>query len=1330
MTPSKDPTTNPTFSPSLAPTIEPTLSPTNNPSSNPTTTPSTHPTRAPSYNPTMNPSLDVLLDINDIHLIWSSSYDKIYINILNDNINLLDNEDINEIECDSIFKNIIYSKCSINRKQITIKLTPSSNIDIYNSTIIIKNNTIQNIHEISIPTSDINEPAIPQHPDIQSNVPAILGLCDDLILDARLTQNVGIKQMTYQWNINNISLYNEKYVIIPRKFLANMARINVELIVTTHYGSESRQMYVVTRDTNPYPKLELIGPNIISNDNNDNNVYLFTNILFDDSCVGNNSDINFEYTLNWSVNEFDNNNTLTVPNINLNNQIRNNVRNSVVIPKEYFKVQHLYDISVHLQCLNDFNCSVNDKISIKYISSNINCNIKGNEYKNITNISISFLENYKMELDGVTFTYDNDYNDKSHLRFTWKCYYNNSVDCGDIITQSNRAGIIMVDFNQSNNIIYQRNSEYSFTFIMQVRDINDPNRNECSKNIYVNIKTNNNDNDVIRPLLISFTKIGNSNNDVTKTFRYITNIFDNGNSDNSDAFTFRWHERDNLVDLSELNNNNTKNLIIKPNLLTYDYVYNFELTVQKFDDNGTLIAFGSSVITVDLVTANNNFTYVSVLPNCNGVIYDNITDMFTQYYSISVNNIDNSNDFGVSYKYNIDDEYLLYSRQVYQPFLNNILLPLGTYTINVVQSSLFDVSRTYTATCNIAINTDKCVSFINEVYSNNDNDLLLFQKTYILLDYMETLSDISCILGNINDIISLFYNRFISNDLCKSFDVVDISQIFSKILVLLSNTDENIGNITHIFDLIVKVFDPCLVFDNIDVNNLQSHPDSIINGNPKIYYNDIDITDSLSVMITNIDYENLVYSFIESVLKYAVREQPSAGNITESLFKTLEYTIYCMNLMKISTFIPGETNIVNIGEYINIESYRIDETNVSIAVPDINITIDSNNLKGRQSFFNISTDLSSSDVIVISLNNIDKYVSYKNNKCNNNIELYNKSVSINVLSDIDVSNLTDNINVEFKIHETLSQNNIDNYKCAWLNETTNEWESQGCTKHINYNTNTIRCSCSHLTIFSTIKAINIDKCNNDFINDLGNSKLYFYVNIVMVVFWGLLSAYIIYTISPFLVDKDLNYKHLGIFTLSLLLFDSLFYCISGAVSFVFKVSLANINIHIYTLILLLPAIINFILFSLILYSWYCIIYSMYSSVKTKKMLRMVIYALNAINIIIIILVYILIIFNKYQLLYITEITYCVAVLLLGIVFFIYGYKLRDLLQTSAKMTSNQAFNKSDWRIYIKVRNLVIVIKLYFIYSVIVNLYLIINPNGLNIRLRIIDNVINFIFIVL
>ena len=186
------------------------------------------------------------------------------------------------------------------------------------------------------------------------------------------------------------------------------------------------------------------------------------------------------------------------------------------------------------------------------------------------------------------------------------------------------------------------------------------------------------------------------------------------------------------------------------------------------------------------------------------------------------------------------------------------------------------------------------------------------------------------------------------------------------------------------------------------------------------------------------------------------------------------------------------------------------------------------------------------DVIMIgvitneSIVNVSEIETREDVGCEQYGTLSQQSLSITILgNDTNLANLSSNVQIEFDCDSVIGCD--EEHKCMWYNVTGNVWQDDGCDTYINSDDNKIKCSCSHLTTFATIR--NIYKCasSSQFIEQLFTWKYWDYINLAIAALFFSISVYIFLEIYPFFIDKYLTYKQTSVIVMSLLFIVSLTY---------------------------------------------------------------------------------------------------------------------------------------------------------------------------------------------
>ena len=549
--PTTTPTMIPSIAPSIAPSTIPSTAPTVTPSTQPSIAPST-PTIIPSTQPTP-PPLSVPLEPTPIpttsipnttnastvntetiaNVQAQFSYDFLQIIIeIEVYVDFIDNDEVGAaieasvipiaLDCEDIFTNetfallSTYSSCEWNinsnsNSKIIVTLSGFSSIEI-NSLLNIKtnsfmieyfdgNNVIQQfltsnnnsngtdgVISTSISLPDKDEQISPVL--VVSDLHPVIGICNDLTLDARNSYNLGGRSAIFEWCLvvnNNTNIYNDtninsqeidcvygKQATITNDWilenLISFSEYKYTIIATVYTWYESNDSFIFNieyRDS-IIPLATIDGPLTFAKDdpnylNNHITFYAELTIFSNITClqkVYNTSRTKVaewlqtweNTTVEWSVSVASNNkhnssdsavyaNHVNISSLNRHLHDLRKDQDAVTLSViDYdLKPGFRYDFMASFlcdTCDEGAGDTINVTHSIDYQYSDLVCQIAGGN-KEIVNVSLNSIKDEIFELNGELFTYDPDaatiYN-KSHLAFEWSCIerivWNNSNDYG------------------------------------------------------------------------------------------------------------------------------------------------------------------------------------------------------------------------------------------------------------------------------------------------------------------------------------------------------------------------------------------------------------------------------------------------------------------------------------------------------------------------------------------------------------------------------------------------------------------------------------------------------------------------------------------------------------------------------------------------------------------------------------------------------------------------------------------------------------------------------------------------------------------------------------
>ena len=653
--PSVHPTPQPTEQPTGQPTGQPTEPPIPYPTGHPTaisttpghghgsssTTASTMTTMTEHHYPTLVPTeIPSDVEVGYMHdavifygeAEFSHDFLTIYVYLTatimggdaNTDVDVYDNSesdvDIGDTECSRWFDDTTsdllsdYTDCTFDfhMQRIVIDLSSMATLKI-NDILIIKANVFYahttsshrqegeivvktNKDEIFIEAISVDEVNSISPGVLLYKFPQQFGLCDDLVLDARNSYNLGVfgfvgslcgclhcssvgkqrhspkllffffvavfwlqggRAANFGWSVNN-GHYNGKRVEIPSDLLPTGA-INIFLNVTVWYSDNVFEFfYNTTKSDEAIPSMNIDGISSFNNDNYEYDLIVFNfDILFKYDCHNNTSIVNYtELNYDIEVNVFENDLIMDVSSSTFSIDLSDL---SLTIDKTQLSVGSVYDFEFHMICDDDdYNiCDISGYHSLYYSFSNLVCQISnGNKY--LSNVNYKFLKSYYYILDGNTFSYDPDDGDGKFIKYEWNCtkytYYNNDDDTfGDgydctndgILSDKNMSITIVSLFNENLNESFS-NMTYIYVFEMIMYDSkNNDVRESCVststltiENVIFDDYDNDHNNTSFLDVGVSAISTTINSNEKLRLIATINNV----DMNRYDEFSFEWDE--------------------------------------------------------------------------------------------------------------------------------------------------------------------------------------------------------------------------------------------------------------------------------------------------------------------------------------------------------------------------------------------------------------------------------------------------------------------------------------------------------------------------------------------------------------------------------------------------------------------------------------------------------------------------------------------------------------------------------------------------------------------------------------------------------------------
>ena len=1328
-------TTNPT-------TNNPT---TNNPTTNKPTTfePSIRDTATTQYIIKTNYKIEAMAD-------WSPSFLSISVTMRGSDGIVINGININsDSMCNDIFNNYTMNiignndaECTINYNDnyydIDINLPSTATINLTNSQLVIKENVFnfrfENesdifLYDELIIIQSVNLPSFESDiisPNIITSVVSEISSCDDLILDARSSTNLGGRDNgIFEWKIKNIN-YTEygDIVTIPNEIILSLSSNDIYIIltVTNWYGASSTEsIYVQKSNLRVVPKIKLHGIHGYSSKNAqilNGKIDIYASITVKNNCDDDEDEIILnenDYNIKWSV-------KMTISNQTIYDEDKLQLLNEYLLSQTDESSLSL-DASKHLQAgieyefIMNFKCNGNGFVCrqqnithiVRYKYSDIYCDIMGQNQINIDMIKLTDLISYDLILNGLRLTYDPDdiTSDNTHLQFEWQCFDNYLNKSCDFMLQRTKTANIWANFehlaltNESNSSLNNLNNGISYTFKMTVTDSYNPLRESCVDSVTFtvnNIINNDEINNQYPDLLIISLITLNDKIKIEDRLRIIAEITNMDKSEYKHLdVTFEWREingyltNEEIIQYQRLNPcscPNNFNLILKPNVLKRGKLYSFQLEIIMRDpNNSTILASGNSSIAQIYVQKPPKVIQDSlqISPPClNGQIVFDSTEQYLENlnkFSLSVNADGDENNLPLLYRFGFklnggDKWYNLHSNLLAESFLENAVLPLGDVRII---SRVFDSTGTFVADdieCKIWINQSNVECPDLTQFENDISNLLtiyekyqfIFQESLIYLQYLYRNGiDIECIDNVLWQILNIL-NVEIDN-LCFENNnfVIQLGQVMDLwINLAIENNIDLVENddIKMVRNLIFLTFDPCqfIMYE--------------INCNVELLYISTDSVISNNVKIFYSKNDKDITSNLSIIITnneyhdimYSLIDQVIIMNdnlYNTGIYKLISSVLYIASLSSISTSIPGEeSNITSFNEF-SIYSIRVSNQIIKISLQNQNIIIPEDVLYSDDNH----DILQATDTLIIATNsNNSRYI--------NSSLLSKESLSITISNgNINTNKLPSNINMTFNC-DSKNQEICQNYQCCWYDLDYDIWNESGCNTTYNPYDNHITCSCSHLTTFSTINhnmtSQQIIITNNQ---TLSYQRSFKYIYIIFAALFMSISMYILLEIYPFFIDKNLNFKQSSIGIMILLWIISILYLIACIFLFYIEMNIIYIMIE---CILLFIQLIFFFIFSLIFnFSWYNALNLLFKNKSDSnnqiKKFRKCLFIFNIIFIIIIFMIYFIIIRKESnQFTKLIKSIWCLILFITCLMFIIYGYRVGNAMILTAKMISSSS----------------------------------------------------------
>ena len=869
---------------------------------------------------------------------------------------------------------------------------------------------------------------------------------------------------------------------------------------------------------------------------------------------------------------------------------------NMIVPGYY------YDFELNVECnYGDIGCVfVTTRHTLYYQESDLVCQIAGGNEKRIRNVSWTDIfttfgtnihdnNNNKFLLDGNTFTFDRqslDIQNKSHLHFDWDCIVNDEIKCNDAIepVSNEDNSIVFIDFYKIGLFLNETimNTEFKNTIFLVI-DLSVTSNTTANSHLFretvykrschtqqrivMQIVPNMSQSQGATWLDVSLTAVKPiiNRNDRLRLIGTINNYY--GHEVNE--FIFKYSELNGYLNESEIdnrvqdlhNNDNTVNLVLDGSFLTPGLTYKFGLYVYYHLDLNTSIGEANVDITVleeESVVIDGSF---AIEPSCENLQLNSINELFNLGFEFSVNTYDEFKDGSktlVNYQFVLQflDQSitLLHSSFLSNPYLNDVILPIGIYWIKIVVFDNYNgvLTSSLLTLCNISLNQTHNSNTIANEYKFNISDTL----TYINSNYLSThlvglskhiyvLQYLQALLVMIESNNKWYYScaelstpmvEFLfdyfgseSEDLCQTNEVSHVAQVltlyFEYCGVAVADT-QNGRFMSLVYDLLIQILDPCRIYNRIDRNEMQSYEnglsvevESVLTQHKRIYFYDDEVTSDISNIILLQYFSFIFLDLIEYSTEYFDLIAIYNHNSTIIVNK---YNILCRNslytftLLELSESITCETFIrekydnfaasgtrAPANQTINHELTLNDNEAMVIHLENQRILE-----KGRNSFTSLGESFDSIDCVAITLNTTLKFEkddAYRvvqptlvhilsNNTQDYQTDRFNLDKNLSMVFSID------NFGIDSSI-ETLSNVVFD---CVWYNGSDNVydddqagvsyslWSNAGCVAVVDQPSNSVNCECNHLTAFGILWYLDEVQQNDesDFFDQYANNPYF------------------------------------------------------------------------------------------------------------------------------------------------------------------------------------------------------------------------------------------------
>eukprot|EP01083_Nonionella_stella_P306242 1071772_1 len=1276
VSPTKTPTDSPTKVPTNAPiTVSPSITPSSAPITNsPTKTPTGTPTRTPTDTP-KSPRLQTMI------ASFSCSYLQMFVEIADSFIT-----DIRPLmlDCAGIFslETMIVlgsdATCSwSDAHTLTVTLAPSSTLVVTDSIVIqygafeymgsgSQSYTIN--EQITIDQID-NECDIA--PIITIETPDVIGICDDLLLDIR--GNVhhlgGRSPKSIMWTTlldetNAHIVTDVYYVVVP---MTPGSAVDYTVTVTAWYGASTTLRGTVSKSNTPIPSIKLLSPSVFGS--HSSQIAIQSVIAFIDSCLSDSNDISLTYSWRMSHSSEETETLDTTRSNDLNGLLMGSAESALMIDAEqYLQKGFNYEFTLDTECSGYYVCSVSESVTISYEYSAIKCQISGGN--KVLTIPVSDVPQ-SIALDGSSWSYDPDGNP---LSASWSCIESDTTDCSSLFASLNALKTSFIPPTQT----YVTDTEYLYQFTLRIADANVESRAPCTDTItlQLNIVTDESD---IEALLISLSATSTTVHldDKLRLIGDVTHL--NGDRIDDAAYDvfYEWRTVDDALSVSDIkqfqtNAENTKYLVLGANTLSEGTHYEFVLSVYSDDSKAVLLGSAS----IDIYTKSGPII-LAFDPVCRHT-FDHFIDSL--FYGFDLHITADGDYTPLSYAFNLQMEahntIYLHSYAQTVSHLLDVILPIQCKFSLI--SNVMDVQGTKTSqnvdcciTVSGASDDTDCFSYKTDVLNvyfatKNADDLLsewqvnryIFQTAFNVLHYLPNIHD-KCRYSLFVEVIEVLSSYFSSaqSDFCITSKnylfTIQLIQTLSKWLSIGLENDNFFADLLDddyfalILDLWTQALDPCGVIRTVIVStdDLSLSPQSVLSNRIIVFHDETDITNELSILLTNTDHFELLFASIDGFVEYLELYSSTDGVAMDEVVVFLQKVIYIAGLSSISRAIPTEFAHITWNNF-ELYSIRNDSSSVDITVNDIKITLNANEDHGGVK-----------DVVIFGIS------SNPNAKYNSEIDCNDSNAELELQGELDgqevsvtIVNASQSVNITMAFTHSFEDED-DDIACVWWNEMEQDWESSGCEAQIDKAKGVIVCHCTHLTTFATISHL-----HNDCLSDkLFNNQAVSFLMLIFAAAFGMIVVWIGYIIMTLKCVRNVTplMRHptvkITVFVACIAFLES-----AGCVLFYFYTDNKAYAIT-FSVLIMTPLILYYLMFTLIINSWINVAYATGDALKSIAYYQKILKVCAAVITVLFVVVFVLFFTMDHTLILVAEITWCAAMSLCVILLPYYGNRVIQLL---------------------------------------------------------------------